>query len=66
MRVEIRDSENRPIPGYSLREAVNVFGNYIGGRARWKHGPNVGKLMGRSVRLRFIMCDADLYSIRFV
>ena len=66
LRVEIRDAENRPIPGYSLRDAVDVFGNRIAGRAAWKNGSDVGRLAGQPVRLRFVMRDADLYSIRFV
>ena len=65
LRVEIRDAGNRPIPGYTLREAVDIFGNRIAGRAAWKTGVDVGQLAGRPVRLRFVMRDADLYSIRF-
>jgi len=65
LRVEMRDAENRPIPGYSLREAVDLFGNRIAGRAAWKNGTDVGRLADQPVRLRFVMRDADLYSIRF-
>ena len=65
MRVEIRDEEKRPIPGYSLREAVDIFGNRIAGKAAWKGGVSVAKLAGRPVRLRFAMRDADLYAFRF-
>jgi len=65
MRVEIRDESNKPIPGYSLREAVDIFGNRIAGRAVWKKGTDVGQLAGRPIRLRFVMRDADLYSLRF-
>lgn len=66
MRVEIRDEDNTPIPGYTLREAVDIFGNKIAGRAAWKNGSNVAELAGKSVRLRFVMRDADLFSLRFV
>jgi len=65
MRVELRDGENRPIPGYTLRESVDIFGNRIAGHAAWKHGQSVAQLAGRPVRLRFVMRDADLYSFRF-
>ena len=65
VRVEIRDEQDRPIPGYALRDAVDVFGNRIAGRAAWKKGIDVGQLAGRPVRLRFALRDADLYSIRF-
>lgn len=66
MRVEIQNAAGKPIPGYSLRDAVDVFGNKIAGRARWKHGASVSKLAGKPVRLRFVMRDADLFSLRFV
>ncbi|MDA0335311.1 MAG: hypothetical protein O2782_09120 [bacterium] len=49
LRVGIRDGANRPIPGYSLREAVDVPGNRIAGRAEWKSGTNVGSLAGQLV-----------------
>ncbi len=65
MRVEIRDEENRPIPGYTLRDALDIFGNRISGRAVWKTGGSVTKLAGTPVRLRFVMRDADLFSFRF-
>ncbi len=66
MRVEIRDADNKPLPGYALREAADIFGNRICGYAAWKHGTDVSALASRPVRLRFVMRDADLYSMRFV
>ncbi|MBT4101740.1 MAG: hypothetical protein HOE86_29065 [Gemmatimonadetes bacterium] len=66
LRVEIRDAEGKPIPGYSLREAEDIFGNKIAGGAAWKkQGTDVSALAGRPVILRFVMGDADLYSMRF-
>ena len=66
LRVELRDPEGGPIPGYTLREARDLFGNRLAGRAAWKHGTDVSRLAGRPVQLRFVMRDADLYSLRFV
>ncbi len=65
LRVELRDAQNRPLPGYGLREAVDVFGNRMAGHAAWKQGKDVGPLAGTPVRLRFVMRDADLFSFRF-
>ena len=65
LRVEIRDEGGKPIPGYTLRESVDILGNRIAGRATWKHGTDVSALAGQPVRLRFVMGDADLYSLRF-
>jgi hypothetical protein len=33
--------------------------------AIWKDNPDLGTLAGTPVRLRFVMRDADLYSIKF-
>lgn len=66
LRVEIRDADNKPIPGYGLRDAVDQLGNHIAGRAQWKSGSQVARLSGQVVRLRFVLRDADLYSMRFV
>lgn len=66
MRVELLDENDTSIPGFSLADAVDVFGNRISGRAKWKDGVDVGRLAGTPVKLRFVMRDADLYSIRFV
>jgi len=65
LRVGIRGADNQPLPGFKLREAVDIFGNRIAGHATWKRGTDVGELAGRPVRLRFVMADADLFSFRF-
>jgi hypothetical protein len=33
--------------------------------ALWKNNPDLDALSGKPVRLRFVMRDADLYSIKF-
>jgi len=66
IRVEIRNARNKPIAGYSARDAVPIIGDEIQRVAAWKGGADVGELAGKPVRLRFVMQDADLYSIRFL
>ncbi|MBS3763674.1 MAG: hypothetical protein KGZ25_10275, partial [Planctomycetes bacterium] len=66
MRVEICDPDGNPVPGYSLEEAEDIFGNRIAGCASWEDGADVSELAGEPVRLRFVMRDADLFSLRFV
>ncbi len=65
IRVEIQDPAGKPLPGYSLEEAKELIGNEIERAASWKGGMDVSALAGRSIRLRFVMKDADLYSMRF-
>lgn len=65
IRTEIQDANGKPIPGYALSDAVELIGDEIERTALWKGGPDVGKLAGKTIRLRFVMKDADLYALRF-
>ena len=65
VRVEIQDADGTPLPGYALADAPEMIGDDLERVASWKAGPDLGKLAGRVVRLRFVMKDADVYSIQF-
>ena len=64
IRVEIQDSEGRPIDGFSLDDCPEKFGDEIEGVIGW-NGADLGSLAGTPVRLRFVLKDADLYAYRF-
>ena len=66
IRVEIQDQEGRPIEGYSLDECPEIYGDSIQQVVSWKKGHDVSALEGRTVRLRFVVKDGDLYSLRFL
>ena len=65
IRVEIQGPGGEPVTGYSLEESQEIVGDEIERAAAWRKGPDVRPLEGKPVRLRFVMKDADLYSIRF-
>jgi len=65
VKVELRDAQNRPVPGYTLRDCPEMYGDEIEQTVSWKDGADVSRLQRRGIRLRFVMKDADLYSIRF-
>ena len=65
IRVEIQDSGGRPVPGFALDDCTAIFGDEIARVVKWKAGPDVSGLAGQPVRLRFVMRDADLFSLRF-
>lgn len=65
IRVEIQDEKGKPIPGFSLDQCPEIVGDEISRIVSWEAGSDVGGLADRSVRLRFVMKDADLYSLRF-
>jgi len=65
IRVEIQDAKGKPLPGFSLADCPEVFGDAIERTVSWKNGSDVAGLAGKPVRLRFVLKDADLYSFRF-
>ena len=65
VRVEIQDEAGRPISGYGAEACDEIVGDRIERTVSWKGRDDVSRLAGKAVRLRFVMKDADLYSIRF-
>jgi len=65
IQVEIQDETGAALRGFSLEECPKVIGNEIERIVSWKNGADLSSIEGQSIRLRFVMKDADLYSIRF-
>ncbi len=65
LRVELQDTEGRALPGVSLDDCLEVFGDTLDRIVTWKHGADLSRFSGRPVRLRFQIKDADLYAFRF-
>jgi hypothetical protein len=66
IRVELQDADGNPIPGYTLDESIEFFGDQLAHVARWKTGHDLSSLADQPVRLRITLKDADLFSIRFI
>ncbi|WP_233216495.1 hypothetical protein [Blastopirellula marina] len=67
IQVEIQDVDGNSIEGYSLADSVETIGNAIDRRVSWKEkGSDVSSLVGKPVRLKFVLSDADLYALQFV
>jgi hypothetical protein len=65
LRVEIQDEAGKAIPGFALAECPETIGDEIDRVVSWSGGADVAQLAGKAVRLRFVLRDADLYSLRF-
>jgi uncharacterized repeat protein (TIGR02543 family) len=63
--VEIQNTNGVPITGYALADSPERFGDELQGVMRWKNGSDLGALAGTPVQLRFVLKDADIYSMRF-
>ena len=65
IRVEMQDFKSRPLPGLTLKECNEILGDEIASTVTWDSTARLSDIAGRPVRLRFVMKDADLYSLRF-
>lgn len=65
IRVELQDAAGKPIPGYTQADCPEVIGDEVARTVAWKQGADLSRLAGQGVRLRFVMKDADLFSLKF-
>ncbi|GAB4153961.1 MAG: hypothetical protein Tsb009_30470 [Planctomycetaceae bacterium] len=65
IRVELQDANGKPISGFSAAESVPFLGDTLKHKVAWKSGTDVSKLAGKTIRLRFILKNADLFSLKF-
>ena len=71
IQVEIQDAGGKPLAGFALQDSIPIWGDEIEGTARWRRADNrkpenqLRRLTGMTVRLRFVMTDADFFSLRF-
>ncbi len=66
IRFEVQDLNGNPLPGYGLEETKLLYGDHIEDTVQLqspKHKAGRG-LEARPLRLRFVLKDADLYSIQ--
>lgn len=65
VRVELQDESGQPIPDFTLTDSRSLVGDAIEQQVSWNKGSAVSSLAGRTVRLKFVMQDADLFAIQF-
>ncbi len=72
IRVEVQDADGHPLPGFELERSVPIWGDEIEGTVRWERPEKAWtdplKLRGlaeKAIRLRFVLRNANLYSLRF-
>jgi hypothetical protein len=65
VKVELQDADGRPLPGFAFDDCEELFGDTIDRTVTWRNGRTVAALAGQPVRVRVVLSDADLYSLRF-
>jgi hypothetical protein len=64
VQVEIQDENGIPIEGFSMDDMEPLFGDELDAPIAWKGGGDLSALIGKPVRLRFCLKDADVFAFR--
>ena len=64
IRVELQDENEKPLPGYSLEDCDPVTADGLELPVTWKDQPDLSGAAGKTVRIRFQLKNARLYSYR--
>lgn len=65
IQVEVLARDWRPLEGFTAQEANVIKGNALNHPVRWKGNGDLGRLVGKEVRLKFCMADARLHAMTF-
>lgn len=65
VRIELQDQQGNPLKGFTLADCPDIFGDAITYPVKWKGARDLSALAGKPVRLRFVLKEADIYSLRF-
>lgn len=65
LQAELTDADGKPLPGYSLAESDETFGDSLDRTLTWQGQGDVGALAGKVVRLRLKLHDAEVYAFQF-
>jgi len=65
LRLELQDEAGKPLPGFALGDCKALGGDSIEQKITWAKGSAGATLAGQTVRLRFVMQNADLYALQF-
>jgi hypothetical protein len=65
IRVEVLDEAGQPVAGFRKEDNVAIERDAIRAPARWRSAADLSSLRGRTVRLKFYIRQASLYSFAF-
>jgi hypothetical protein len=63
IRVEALTRDWRPIAGFTEAEALGIQGDALDHPVRWKGNAEMGKLVGKEIRLKFYMTRARIHAM---
>lgn len=65
IRIELQDVEGNAIPGFTLQECNELYGDNLDREVSWMGGAVPGNLLNHNIKMRIVLKDAELYSFHF-
>ena len=65
LQVEIQAESGEAIPGFTRNDCPIVYGDSIDLKVKWKDSRDLSALVGKPVRVCFVMKECDLFSFQF-
>lgn len=66
IQVEVRDENGKPLPGFTAAECTPVKGDSVQASVSWRNQKDLAGLQGKTVKLRFKIRVARLFSFQLV
>ena len=64
IQVELQNAQGQPIQDRTLADMPPLFGDELDAVLQWKTGADLSGWLGKPVRFRFVLKDADLFALR--
>ena len=65
IQVEVQDQRGDVVDGFAMADCHEVWGDDLARTVKWGETTDLSSVAGQPVRLRFLLKDADLYSMQF-
>ena len=65
IQIELQNENGQTLSGFALNDMTPLFGDELDGSITWGKSGDLSRFVGRPVRLRFLLKDADVFSMRF-
>ena len=64
LKCELQNANGKPIPGFTFADCDEIYGDSVDRAITWHDEADVSQFADRPIKLRFVMHDADLYSLQ--
>ena len=62
IKVVLLDEDGKDMPGFGHADALTLLGDKVDREVKWKSGKTIKDLGSKTIRIKFIAKDADIYS----